>query len=101
MTENRGKRNCKRCGEFHYNFEACPKKEDEGSNKEQIEQSVEEELAPIEPIEEHPEYQVGDLTPVEDLMARISTLENRVNILIVRFDRLVDAVSKSKRTKGI
>lgn len=55
----------------------------------------------IEPIPEHPEYVVGDLTPVEDLMGRIATLENRVNLLIMRFDRLVDAVSKSKRTKGI
>ena len=57
----------------------------------------------IEPIIEHEKYEVGNLTPVEDLMRRIETLENRVNLIILRIDRFVDvdAVSKSKRTKGL
>lgn len=62
---------------------------------------VEKIIKSIEPIADHPKYEVGDLTPVEDLMGRIGVLETTVNQIIQRIDRLVDAVSKSKKTKGI
>lgn len=49
---------------------------------------------PIVPIEEREPYIVGDATPVKELMERLETLENRVNLII-------GAVSKSKSVKGI
>lgn len=50
----------------------------------------------IEPIEEHPKYEwePGKFTDVVVLMRRIEALENRVN-------RLIEAIDKSKRVKGI
>lgn len=48
----------------------------------------------VEPVEEHEPWQIGDSTPIEDLYRRIEALENRVN-------RLVDALSKSKRVRDI
>lgn len=49
----------------------------------------------IEPVPEHPPWEDdGKLTEVEPLMRRIETLENRVN-------RIVEAISKSKKVKGL
>jgi len=49
----------------------------------------------IEPIEEHPKWENdGNPTEVEGFMRRIEALENRVN-------RIVDAISKSKKVKGL
>lgn len=70
----------------------------------------------IEPITEHPKWELdGEPTPVEDLMRRIETLEETVNRLLdktlsmetkiqltnMRINHLVDAISKSRRVKGI
>ena len=49
----------------------------------------------IEPIPEHPPWENdGSATEVEGLMRRIETLENRLNCVI-------EAISKSKKVKGI
>jgi hypothetical protein len=49
---------------------------------------------PIELIPERPPYRQGDNIMYTDLMGRIETLENR-------FNKLIDAVSKSKKVKDI
>jgi len=50
----------------------------------------------IEPIPKHEKYEFDpkNLTPVGDLMERLDVIEDRVN-------RLIDALVKSKRVKGI
>jgi len=49
----------------------------------------------IEPVPEHPPWENdGNPTEVEGLMRRIETLENR-------FNRLIEAISKSKKVKGL
>lgn len=49
----------------------------------------------IEPIAERPPWEDdGKPTEVEELMRRIETLENRLN-------RVIEAISKSKKVKGL
>lgn len=48
----------------------------------------------IEPVQIRVPWQIGDETPIEELYRRIEALENRVN-------ELIEAISKSKKVKGI
>jgi len=49
----------------------------------------------IEPVPEHPPWENdGNPTEVEGLMRRIETLENRLN-------KVIEAISKSKKVKGL
>ena len=96
MTEEkeikRRRTKCKKCGELHYGFQPCST-EAVPLTEAQITQLPEAETT-IEPIQMRDPWQAGDDTFIEALYRRIETLEGRVN-------KLIDALAKSKKVKGI